>query len=160
MYIMSLFISYFPSISSKISVIWIIWVERTERRDSCGTLSAITRSDPATPFHNIQCCLTYPTRMLSCSPATPRRKGWAAAERVNQTRTWPLSKSDLFITTECHKVLEFSVGAFLSRMCSPCALTLNSMFAEYAFAFPHSRNRCLVKTSKHRTAWTPVIDTY
>ncbi len=31
--------------------------------------------------------------------------------------------------------------AFLSRMCTPCALTLNSMFAEYAFVFPHSRNR-------------------
>ena len=29
-------------------------------------------------------------------------------------------------------VLEFSVGAFLSRMCFPCGLTLNSMFAEYA----------------------------
>ena len=44
------------------------------------------------------------------------------------------------------------VGALLSRMCSPCALTLNSMFAEYALAFPRSRKRCLVKTSKHRTA--------
>ena len=44
------------------------------------------------------------------------------------------------------RLLEFSVGApLLSRMCSPCALTLNSMFAEYTLAFPHSRNRCLVK---------------
>ena len=49
-------------------------------------------------------------------------------------------------------MLEFSVDALLSRMCSPCTLTLNSMFAEYTFAFPHSRNRCLVKTSKNRTA--------
>jgi hypothetical protein len=49
---------------------------------------------------------------------------------------------------QSNSLLEFSVGAFLSRMCSPCALTLNSMFAEYAFAFPHSRNRCLAKTSK------------
>ena len=48
-------------------------------------------------------------------------------------------------------VLEFSVGAFLSRMCCPCTLTVNSMFAEYAFAFPHFRNRSLVKTSKPHT---------
>ena len=50
-------------------------------------------------------------------------------------------------------VLEFSVGAFLSRMCCPCTLTVNSMFAEYAFAFPHSRNRSLVKTSKPHTPY-------
>jgi len=32
------------------------------------------------------------------------------------------------------------------------SLTLNVIFVEYAFSFPHSRNRCLAKTSKHRTA--------
>ncbi len=36
-----------------------------------------------------------------------------------------------------------------TEVLSPCALTLNSMFAEYAFANPHSRDPCLVKTSPH-----------
>ena len=67
--------------------------------------------------------------------------------------------SDFFLLWTTDKVLKFSVGSLLSRMCSPCALTSNSMFVEYVFAFPHSRNRCLVKTSKHHTAWTPEIDT-
>jgi hypothetical protein len=39
-----------------------------------------------------------------------------------------------------------------------CALTLKSIFAEYVFAYPHSRKRGLVKTSKPHTPWL-VIDT-
>jgi hypothetical protein len=44
------------------------------------------------------------------------------------------------------------ISVFLSRKCSPpCALTLNLMFVEYVFPYPHSRNRCLVETSKSLT---------
>ena len=39
----------------------------------------------------------------------------------------------------------------------PFALTLNSMFAEYTFAYPHSRNSYLVEMSKPRTPSTHVI---
>ena len=43
-------------------------------------------------------------------------------------------------------VLEFSVGGFLfTEVLSPCALMLNSMFAKYVLACPHSRNRYLVE---------------
>ncbi len=81
-------------------------------------------------------------------------------ERLSLTCRFPILQLRwLWKDTRAHNLLEFSVGALLSWMCSPCALTLNSMFVEYAFAFPHSRNRCLVKTSKHHTAWTPEIDT-
>ncbi len=49
------------------------------------------------------------------------------------------------------RVLEFSVGDFLSRMFFPYTLTLNSMFVVYEFVFPHSGNRSLGKKSKHHT---------
>ena len=40
----------------------------------------------------------------------------------------------------------------------PVWLTLNMMFAESVFAYPHPRHCCLVKASKTRTPWTLVID--
>jgi hypothetical protein len=49
------------------------------------------------------------------------------------------SRESIRILNECYPFTDVQ---------PPCAMTLSSMFAAYAFTYPHSRNLCLVETSK------------
>ena len=71
---------------------------------------------------------------------------YSKAKAVNHTLLHTLLHSYAHAYTRT--LLCFSISTILSRQFFPVRTDVELMFSEYAFTYPHSRNRCLVETCK------------